>query len=140
MQMTLEANYAVRIVELLATHREKLDAKTIAERSEVPVRFALKILRKLVEDEIVRSYKGSKGGYQLNREPKDITFKDVIESVEGEFMLSRCLDKDYCNRTTHCHLHCIYAEITNDFRSKLDDYNFGNVYTPKEVSDKKDSK
>ncbi|MFI3326354.1 MAG: Rrf2 family transcriptional regulator [Clostridia bacterium] len=127
MHMTLEANYAVRIVELLARQPEKIDAKTIAEQSEVPVRFALKILRKLVADEIVCSFKGSKGGYKLNGSPKDITLREVIESVEGPFILSRCQNIEYTCTKTDCKLHNIYSEISSNVREKLDSYTFNDI-------------
>lgn len=56
MHMTLEADYAVRIVEFLAMHPEKIDAKTISEKTNVTLRFTLKILRTLVADEIGRAH------------------------------------------------------------------------------------
>ncbi len=126
MHMTLEANYAVRIIEVLAKKQEKIDAKTIAEESEVPVRFALKILRKLVTDEMICSFKGVKGGYVLNKKPSEITLKDVIESVEGPFMISRCQGEGYCSKA-NCKLHNIYAEITKEVREKLSQYTFEDI-------------
>ncbi len=126
MHMTLEANYAVRIVEVLAKKQEKTDAKTIAAESEVPVRFALKILRKLVTDEMICSFKGVKGGYILNKKPSEITLKDVIESVEGPFMISRCQGEGYCSKA-NCRLHNIYAEISADVRDKLSQYTFADI-------------
>lgn len=127
MHMTLEANYAIRIVELLADSGEKLDAKTIAEDSEVPLRFALKILRKLVSDEIVCSFKGAKGGYKINGDPSRITLRQVIESVEGPFMLSRCQGEAYGCTKKNCRLHSVYTEISQCVRDKLDSYNFGTI-------------
>ena len=57
MHMTLEADYAVRIVEFLAVSPGRADAKTLSERTSVPQRFTLKILRTLDSDGIVRSHK-----------------------------------------------------------------------------------
>lgn len=127
MHMTLEANYAIRIVELLADSGEKLDAKTIAESSEVPLRFALKILRKLVSDEIVCSFKGAKGGYRINGDPAEITLRRVIESVEGPFMLSRCQGEEYGCTKKNCRLHSVYTEISQCVSDKLESYNFGAI-------------
>ena len=87
MHMTLEADYAVRIVEFLAVNPGRADAKTISERTSVTLRFTLKILRTLVSDGIVRSYKGAKGGYELAKSPKEITLRSVIEAVEGPYMI-----------------------------------------------------
>ena len=104
MHMTLEADYAVRIVEFLAVHPERIDAKTISEKTNVTLRFTLKILRTLVADGIVCSYKGAKGGYKLAKPPQEITLRRVIEAVEGPYMLSRCQGDSYSCHRTDCRL------------------------------------
>ena len=40
MHLTLEADYAVRIVDKLAIENKKIDAHTISEQTNVPLRFA----------------------------------------------------------------------------------------------------
>lgn len=103
MHITLETDYAIRIVDALAKEAAKgqesfrgcIDAGTISERTEVPLRFALKILRKLVSGGIVKSYKGVYGGYRLIAEPKEISLYDIVEIVEGEYHFSRCLSDGY---------------------------------------------
>ena len=124
MHMTLEADYAVRIVELLAASGKKIDAGSIAEKTHVPLRFCLKILRKLVEDGLITSYKGAHGGYELARSPGDITLRQVIESVEGPYVLNRCQKGEYDCSQTACRFHQIYAEITELVRAKLDSCTF----------------
>lgn len=132
MRMTLEANYAIRIVEYLADEGEKQDAKTIAEKSDVPERFALKILRKLTSENIVSSYKGAKGGYKINGDPSKITLRMVIEAVEGPFIISRCQCDEYTCTKKSCRLHSVYSEISQYVRDKLDSYNFGMIVKNKE--------
>ncbi|XOQ48876.1 MAG: HTH-type transcriptional regulator IscR [Eubacteriales bacterium] len=128
MVMTLEADYAVRIVELLAASSQKIDAKTISEQAHVPLRFALKILRKMVADDLIVSYKGAHGGYKLAREPGQITLRQVIESVEGPYMISRCQQDEYaCTHTTSCRFHQIYGEISDLVRAKLESYTFDSL-------------
>ncbi|MEG2082378.1 MAG: Rrf2 family transcriptional regulator, partial [Oscillospiraceae bacterium] len=75
MHITKESDYAVRIVYCLACGDCRTDAKTISERTGVTLRFSLKILNKLVQSGIVKSYKGAKGGYELELPPKDISLK-----------------------------------------------------------------
>lgn len=125
MVMTLEADYAVRIVEMLAISNKRIDAATISSEAHVPLRFALKILRKLVANGVTVSYKGAHGGYMLAREPGKITLREVIESVEGPYMISRCQQDEYaCSHTTCCRFHQIYDDISSDVRAKLDSYTF----------------
>lgn len=128
MHMTLEADYAVRIVECLAAAGQKVDARTIAEETHVPLRFALKILRKLVADNLIVSYKGSHGGYMLAHPAAETTLRQVIESVEGPYVINRCQQGEYCcNHTASCRFHEIYNEISEIVRDKLDSYTFADV-------------
>ena len=124
MQITLESDYAVRIVERLAQSGTRLDAHTIAQTTYVPLRFALKILRKLVQAGLVKSYQGAKGGYQLSREPNEITLRQVIEAVEGPWRISRCVGDGYQCAHAPCRVHRVYEEITDLVRQKLDSFTF----------------
>lgn len=127
MHITLESDYAVRIVACLATEAKRLDAKTIAEKTCVTLRFSLKILRKLVTAGIIKSFKGTFGGYELSKAPEEITLKDVIEAVEGTYMLSRCLDDNYlCTRgaSGKCPYQNAFSEISRVVDIKLSEYNF----------------
>lgn len=127
MVMTLEADYAVRIVEYLTKHPERCDAKTISDHMRVPLRFCLKILRDLVAKGMVCSFKGAKGGYTLAKPAAEITLREVIESVEGPYMLSRCQKEEYSCGRTHCSLHKIYEKISEDVRRELDSYDFETI-------------
>ena len=127
MYITLESDYAVRIVACLATEDKRLDAKTISEKTCVTLRFSLKILRKLVSACIVKPFKGTLGGYELAQKPEEITLKTVIEAVEGTYMLNRCLDNDYiCTRVAsgNCAYQKAFRDISEVVDNKLSEYNF----------------
>ncbi len=127
MHITLEADYAVRIVERLAASGKRMDAKSISEEACVTLRFALKILRKLVASGIIKSFKGTQGGYELAKKPEDISLKDVIETVEGKYYLSRCLSEEHgCNRgmSGKCRFQKVYDKISSDVEKMLDSYTF----------------
>lgn len=127
MQITLESDYAVRIVGCLAEAGRRMDAKTISEQTCVTLRFALKILRKLVASGIIRSFKGTQGGYELAKKPAEISLKDVIETVEGRYCLSKCLTEDHnCSRGMSgvCRFQKVYGEISSEVEKKLASYTF----------------
>lgn len=130
MHITLESDYAVRIVYCLAKNSGRMDAKRISEKSCVTLRFALKILRKLVAGGIVKSFKGTQGGYELAKNAAEISLRDVIETVEGTYAISRCVcgEGEYeCNHTHEdgtCPFHSVYEAISNDVREKLHNVTF----------------
>lgn len=133
MHITLEADYAVRIVHCLAQNQTRLDAKTISDLTGVTLRFSLKILRKLVSDNIVKSYKGTKGGYELAKPPEEISLAEVIETVEGKYALARCVSEhDYqCNRNTQscaiCKFHKIFSEVSDLVQERLEAVKFSDL-------------
>lgn len=127
MQITQEADYAVRIVYCLAQRAQRTDAKTISEEVAVTPRFALKILHKLSCAGLVKSFKGARGGYELARPAAEITMRDVIETVEGPTAVTRCIKTDgECNRTDHMHcpFKCVFESITNQINNQLEAVNF----------------
>jgi len=126
--MNLECDYAIRIVDVIANAENRIDAKTIAERSCVSLRFSLKILRKLVMNGIVVSFMGTNGGYELGKSPKDISLYDIICIIDGNYQFNRCVNDSYiCTRRgkeKSCPFHNIYCEITKDTIKKLKSYTF----------------
>ncbi|MBQ1928601.1 MAG: Rrf2 family transcriptional regulator [Acutalibacteraceae bacterium] len=136
MKINLETDYAVRIVQSLANSGERMDANTLSERTGVTPRFALKILRKLVSAGLVNSYKGVGGGYELKSPPEEITLLQVIETIEGPIVISRCQQSGYqCDHPDDCscYFHHLYNEVASDIAKK-----FGAVtFAPKKVGPNK---
>jgi len=127
MFITLETDYAVRIVSSLAQSGGRLDAAAISDKTGVTLRFSLKILRKLVAAGIVTSFKGARGGYELSRAPADVTLREVVEVMEGPIVLARCLSEDYtCSHPEDCkcYFNSVFEEISRDIRDKLEAVNF----------------
>lgn len=123
MRITLESDYALRILSALATHEERVDAKTLSVETSVTIQFTLKILHKLVGCDLVKSYKGIKGGYALNRPANEITLKQVIEYIDGPIAIVRCLESaESCSlnqEKTACIYHHIFDTISLDVARKL---------------------
>ncbi|MEW9096936.1 MAG: Rrf2 family transcriptional regulator [Clostridiaceae bacterium] len=129
MNITQEADYAIRAIFILAKEGEgiKLDAKTIAERGNIPLRFLLKLLRKLIKAEIIKSYRGVNGGYALNKKRVDINLKQVIEAVDGPIAINRCLNNDdFCNahNTDNCRIHYYLDKVQGTLIKELEKVTF----------------
>ena len=103
------------------THESAAD---ISERTSVSARFTLKILRKLVQGGVVRSFKGANGGYALARLASEITLRDIIELIDGPLAISRCIDSSHqCSREgvdkSECILYHIFCRINDEVSGKL---------------------
>ena len=135
MRITLESDYALRILTAMAGYDGITDAKTISDDTSVTIRFTLKILHKLVVGDLVESYKGSRGGYKLKRSPEIITLKDVIELIDGPIVISRCLEtSEACSLNkdkTACSYHHIFNTISRDVAKRLDGITIADVINQK---------
>ena len=135
MRITLESDYALRIISALALTEDVIDANALSEKTSVTPRFTLKILHKLVQGGLVLSYKGSKGGYMLKKSPVDITLKEVIELIDGPIAIVRCLGNgESCALNTDktaCTYHHIFDKISIELASKLQNITISDVLNKK---------
>src|SRR2546428_13688294 len=93
MQVSRKIDYALRAVIHLAneeTSDRACSVTEIAAQERIPRQFLEKIVRELIHKGLVRSRRGPHGGYVLDRPAEQVTFRDVIESVEGTISLNVC--------------------------------------------------
>lgn len=119
-------DYGFRAVLFLAGQdQEKLvEAQVIAKEVVIPMRFLLKIMPSLIKVGIVKSQRGTGGGYALARNPWEISLLDILEAIEGPIKLNRCLiDHELCTRRAapECKVHQALEEIQERLAADLAD-------------------
>lgn len=129
MKITQEADYGLRVVLHLCElgYGEKVESKVISEKEGIPLRFLLKLLRKLIQVDILRSYRGVNGGYAINKLPEQITLKDVIEAIDGPVCVNRCvIEPSFCNlnRSGVCILHRAMTKVQKNLNAELESISF----------------
>jgi Rrf2 family protein len=85
--VSAKTEYACIAVLSLATRydsREPVRIREIADANGIPSRFLVQILLQLKGTGIVQSTRGASGGYQLARDPAEITLGDVMGAVDGQ--------------------------------------------------------
>ncbi len=99
MQFKLTTDYAIRTLLYLAMTNTVTTSAEISEHMGIPQKYLIKLLSELRRSELVNVHMGVKGGYTLNRDPKDISMLDIAAITEGTIKLNRCLETDaYCSR------------------------------------------
>lgn len=110
MQTTLgrTGDYGVRAVLDVAGAGESRRRKTreIASAMHIPTRYLSQILALLVREEILTATAGPSGGYELARDPEQLTLLDVVEAVEGPVVMERCVVRGIpCSSDGICAVH-----------------------------------
>jgi Rrf2 family protein len=98
------AEYALRVVVVLAREPQRCSAEQIANATRVPRRYAHKVLQALVRAELVRSQSGPGGGYALVRPPEELSILDVVNAVQPIPRIRHC-PLGLKSHTTLCPLH-----------------------------------
>jgi FeS assembly SUF system regulator len=99
------ADYAILIVSYMAQQTEQvLSAKQIATGIHIGLPTVSKVLKLLGAAQIVISYRGIVGGYQLAQATDQITLAQIVTAIEGQVAMTEC-----CSTDTLCVLDAICA-------------------------------
>lgn len=121
MEITRETDYAIRcVLHLFESPNDVIMVDDIAKAKAIPKSFLSKILQKLAKANIVKSYRGVKGGFQIAKAPKEINLLDVINAIEGPVAMNRCaVNRKVCSLSCSCAVHTIWVELRKDVEEKL---------------------
>ncbi len=136
MQITRETDYAIRCVYYLSGKAGTVTmVDEISKEMGIPKSFLAKILQKLSRALIVKSYRGVKGGFEIARDPGEITLLDVIEAVQGPVSMNVCaLDDALCGFSSTCSIHPVWVEVRKEVEKMLRAKNF----SERRCNDRKD--
>jgi Rrf2 family protein len=112
MQIPRKIEYALRAMIHLADNPGGVARGTeIARMEHIPKYYLEKVIRDLMRRGLVRARRGPGGGYQLARPAETISFRDVIEAVEGPITLNVCVDGSAaCNLQPTCRMFRVWEE------------------------------
>lgn len=125
------------MVELSKVPQSILSAKQIAEKYRISEHHVAKVLQQLSRVGFVRSIRGIKGGFQLAKDPKDITMLDIIELFEPQTSSSGCilLDvEDSCLQKEACQIGKVMNEIQEQAYYTLKSVSIATLIAPKKIS------
>jgi Rrf2 family protein len=111
LQISRKIDYGLRAMIYLAglPAGKVASLQDLSSTLHLPREFLAKILKVLAGRGLVRSSRVAHGGYQLARSAREISFLDVIESVEGPVQLNVCLDhKDRCDVSASCTMYHVW--------------------------------
>jgi Rrf2 family protein len=122
MQLTLTGEYAIRAMIHLASGKDEsiFRISEVSEVNNIPEKFLRKIIPQLSNAGLVQSQRGIGGGIKLAKPALDITPLQIIEAVEGDMALNKCLiDKAYCSNDRWCTVHTLWCDAQKKLRITL---------------------
>ena len=114
MKLSTRTRYGIRaVLELAKNHGQNpVQLKIIARNQGISVKYLEQLMAMLKSAGIVKSIRGSKGGYILAKSPDQIRLSDCFNCLEGHVVTVECVENDnYCPRTCDCIAREVWAEV-----------------------------
>jgi len=115
MKISTKIRYGTRAMLELASHYGEgpIELKEIARRENVSLKYLEQVIVPLRTAGLVKSVRGSKGGYLLAKPPSEVCLKDLVEILDGPIHLIECLnDPRVCQKIPSCVTRDIWKEVS----------------------------
>ena len=102
--LSKKAKYALKALLFLTKNREKglTLISEISTKERIPKKFLEAILVDLKTHGILQSIRGKNGGYQLSKEPSQISVGNVIRMIDGPLAPIPCVSHLYYRKCDEC--------------------------------------
>ena len=92
MKLTSRGRYAVMAMADLASNQNSKPVSLIdiSLRQNISLSYLEQLFSKLKSEKLVKSARGSYGGYMLEKNPKDIKISYIISAVDEEVKTLKC--------------------------------------------------
>lgn len=92
----------------------------VANAQRVSVSYLAKIFQQLTKAGLLRSHRGSKGGYALGRSPSLITLRDISMAIEGASPMYECnANAKMCSLGPKCLILATFSEAEKKMHEVL---------------------
>ncbi|ASB48615.1 RrF2 family transcriptional regulator [Alkalitalea saponilacus] len=114
------SEYAIRaLVYITIKNRDAVRPgyREISREIEAPEQFTAKILQTCVRNKLLQSVRGRGGGFFFDPESKPLTLIEIINTIEGMSLFTRCgIGLSKCSDTAPCPIHKEYAVIRDQYQ------------------------
>ncbi|MCC7359518.1 MAG: Rrf2 family transcriptional regulator [Anaerolineales bacterium] len=133
MQLTRQADYAIRAVLYLAEHKsdQRITTAEVGREQRIPLTFLTKIMAQLSAAGLVHATRGSRGGITLARPAEDVSLLDIVEAIEGPVQLNACAsDPSSCPMGDTCRVQVVWCDAQADLVNRLKNTSFASLTQP----------
>ena len=122
MKLSTRGRYSTRLMLELALRFGKgpVLLKDISKKQDISLKYLGQLIIPLKIAGLIKSTRGSHGGYFLAKSPEDIRLFEIIRAVEGSIAFTECVESpDICYRSGKCVAHDIWEDASKQFNNML---------------------
>jgi FeS assembly SUF system regulator len=111
-------------------------ARDLAMQSRLPLPTVSKLLKTLLQNGLLASHRGVKGGYSLAREARLISLAEIISALEGPFALTECSTEisGLCDLESSCAIKDNQRIISRVVRGALESVMLSDLIRPMQLT------
>lgn len=132
MQLSLHADYALRVLIYLGAHPgAKVSTLEISRAYGISRNHLVRVVQTLAQHGYLEVIQGRGGGVMLGRDPQQIRLGDVVKVAEANLRLVECFDRETntCPITQVCGLKGLLREALQTFLADLNRHTLGDLMT-----------
>jgi Rrf2 family iron-responsive transcriptional regulator len=130
MRLTRQSNYAIRTLIYCAVNEPGLSrVADIAKAHGISELFLFKLIKPLVENGLIETVRGRRGGIKLGRPAEDITLLDTIRLTEESFSMAECFEDGEiaCPLADACDVNAALREALGAFFEVLESHTIADL-------------
>lgn len=132
MKMSTKARYGLRaLVDLAKNSQERpVTLGSIAQRQKISENYLEQLITKLRKAGIVKSVRGSQGGYMLSKNPDEISVGDILRTLEGDLSPVECPminEENNCADAQSCVTKYVWKKINDSINEAVDQITLGEL-------------
>ena len=137
MKLTTKGRYAVMAMADLATNEnlKPISLSEISIRQNISLSYLEQLFVKLKNNHLVKSVRGSHGGYVLEKKAKDIKLSSIIFAVDEKVKTLNCKknSKKGCGgRTVKCITHNLWDDLEKHINGFFENKNLNELISKQE--------
>lgn len=100
---------------------ELTSAREICDKFQIPFDTTAKVMQQMGNQDILKSTKGIKGGYTLNKDLSTVTYMDLVRLIEGKVTCHLCVsNKGQCELFNKCNIVTPLEQLNQKLNSFLE--------------------
>jgi Rrf2 family transcriptional regulator, nitric oxide-sensitive transcriptional repressor len=130
LQLTLHADYSLRVLLYLAEHPGRVvSTQEMSEAYRISRNHLVRVVQTLHSHSFVKVVAGRKGGVSLTRPPVEIRLGEVVRQTEPGFRLVECFEPETntCPIVATCLLHGALGKALESFFGVLNQYTLADL-------------
>jgi FeS assembly SUF system regulator len=127
------ADYAIVLMcEMATSLDETFSARKLHETTQISQSAIMKILKLLAGAGLVTSVRGSRGGYNIASDPKEISISDIVKVIDGPISVTLCSynnTDESCVFEAHCMAKTGWGMVNNALKDTLSRFSVADFIT-----------